>query len=176
MKPGAHLINAARGTVVDIDALAAPCERGHLAGAAIDVFPVEPKGNDEEFSRRCVGMDNVILTPHIGGSTLEAQDNIGIEVAEQAGPLQRQRLDPDGGELPGSHAARTRRQPSPAAHPPQRARRAVADQRTVLARERHQHRRTVPADRSDDRLRGHRRRRRAGQRVSTGTLRTRVLY
>jgi len=81
MKPGALLINAARGTVVDIDALAAALDSGHIAGAAIDVFPVEPKGNDDEFTSPLRGRDNVILTPHVGGSTLEAQDNIGIEVA-----------------------------------------------------------------------------------------------
>ncbi len=81
MRKGALLINASRGTVVDIDALAEALRTGHLAGAAIDVFPVEPKGNDDPFVSPLVGMDNVILTPHIGGSTLEAQDNIGIEVA-----------------------------------------------------------------------------------------------
>ncbi len=81
MKPGAMLINAARGTVVDIDALAAALKSGHIAGAAIDVFPIEPKGNDDAFVSPLIGMDNVILTPHVGGSTLEAQDNIGIEVA-----------------------------------------------------------------------------------------------
>ena len=81
MKPGAHLINAARGTVVDIDALADALRRGHLAGAAVDVFPAEPKGNDDPFESALLGLDNVILTPHVGGSTLEAQDNIGIEVA-----------------------------------------------------------------------------------------------
>jgi D-3-phosphoglycerate dehydrogenase len=81
MRRGALLINASRGTVVDIDALAEALRSDHLAGAAIDVFPVEPKGNDDPFVSPLVGMDNVILTPHIGGSTLEAQDNIGIEVA-----------------------------------------------------------------------------------------------
>ncbi|PWK92167.1 phosphoglycerate dehydrogenase [Fulvimonas soli] len=83
MRPGALLINASRGTVVDIGALADALRRGHLAGAAVDVFPVEPKGNDDPFVSPLVGMDNVILTPHIGGSTLEAQDNIGIEVASK---------------------------------------------------------------------------------------------
>lgn len=81
MKPGAHLINASRGTVVDIDALAAALKAGALGGAAVDVFPVEPKGNAESFESPLRGLDNVILTPHVGGSTLEAQDNIGIEVA-----------------------------------------------------------------------------------------------
>ncbi len=81
MKPGAVLINASRGTVVDIDALSASLRSGHLAGAAIDVFPVEPKGNDDPFVTPLADLDNVILTPHVGGSTLEAQDNIGTEVA-----------------------------------------------------------------------------------------------
>lgn len=83
MRTGAMLINASRGTVVDIDALALALRQGHLAGAAVDVFPLEPKGNDDAFVSPLIGMDNVILTPHIGGSTLEAQDNIGIEVASK---------------------------------------------------------------------------------------------
>ena len=81
MKPGSHLINASRGTVVDIDALTAALESGHLQGAAIDVFPVEPQGNDTGFDSPLTRFDNVILTPHIGGSTAEAQANIGREVA-----------------------------------------------------------------------------------------------
>jgi len=81
MKPGAHVINASRGTVVDIDALAEALKSGKLGGAAVDVFPLEPKGNAELFESPLRGLDNVILTPHVGGSTLEAQDNIGIEVA-----------------------------------------------------------------------------------------------
>jgi D-3-phosphoglycerate dehydrogenase len=83
MHAGAMLINASRGSVVDIDALAVALRGGRLAGAAVDVFPTEPKGNDDAFVSPLVGMDNVILTPHIGGSTLEAQDNIGIEVASK---------------------------------------------------------------------------------------------
>ena len=81
MRPGAHLINASRGTVVDIDALAAALDSGHVGGAAVDVFPVEPKGNGDVFESPLARFDNVILTPHVGGSTLEAQDNIGTEVA-----------------------------------------------------------------------------------------------
>lgn len=83
MKPGSILINASRGTVVDIDALADALESGHLAGAAIDVFPVEPKSNDDEFISPLRAFDNTILTPHIGGSTAEAQENIGLEVASK---------------------------------------------------------------------------------------------
>ncbi len=83
MKPGSILINASRGTVVEIDPLAEALCAGKLLGAAIDVFPVEPRGNKDEFQSPLRGLDNVILTPHIGGSTLEAQANIGIEVAEK---------------------------------------------------------------------------------------------
>ncbi|MCG9785716.1 phosphoglycerate dehydrogenase [Vibrio barjaei] len=81
MKPGAIFINAARGTVVDIPALCDSLEAGHLAGAAIDVFPEEPKTNADPFESPLMKFDNVILTPHVGGSTQEAQENIGVEVA-----------------------------------------------------------------------------------------------
>jgi D-3-phosphoglycerate dehydrogenase len=81
MKKGTHLINASRGMVVDIDALVAALDAKHLAGAAIDVFPVEPQGNDSVFESPLTRFDNVILTPHIGGSTSEAQANIGREVS-----------------------------------------------------------------------------------------------
>lgn len=81
MKASAHLINASRGTVVDIDALAAALEAGAIAGAAIDVFPNEPQSNDQEFVSPLRRFDNVLLTPHVAGSTLEAQENIGSEVA-----------------------------------------------------------------------------------------------
>ncbi|MCD6681262.1 MAG: phosphoglycerate dehydrogenase [Burkholderiaceae bacterium] len=81
MKPGSFLINASRGNVVVIDALADALDSGHLLGAAIDVFPAEPKGNDGVFDSPLLRFDNVILTPHIGGSTSEAQANIGGEVA-----------------------------------------------------------------------------------------------
>lgn len=81
MKQGGILINASRGTVVDIDALAESLRDKRLSGAAIDVFPVEPKSNEEEFISPLREFDNVILTPHVGGSTQEAQENIGIEVA-----------------------------------------------------------------------------------------------
>ncbi|HLU79464.1 MAG TPA: phosphoglycerate dehydrogenase [Burkholderiaceae bacterium] len=83
MKPGAILINASRGTVVDIDALHQALLSGHLAGAALDVFPTEPKSRDEALDSPLRGMPNVILTPHIGGSTQESQENIGREVAEK---------------------------------------------------------------------------------------------
>lgn len=83
MKTGAVLINASRGTVIDIEALDSVLEQKKLLGAAIDVFPVEPKSNGEEFVSPLRRFNNVILTPHIGGSTVEAQENIGIEVAEK---------------------------------------------------------------------------------------------
>ncbi|KAJ3041811.1 hypothetical protein HDV00_008701 [Rhizophlyctis rosea] len=80
MKKGSYLINASRGTVVDIPALAASLKSGHLAGAAVDVFPVEPYANGPSFESELVGCPNTILTPHIGGSTEEAQSSIGVEV------------------------------------------------------------------------------------------------
>ncbi|HQX88762.1 MAG TPA: phosphoglycerate dehydrogenase [Moraxellaceae bacterium] len=83
MKQGAIFINAARGTCVDLDALADAIKSKHLNGAAIDVFPKEPKANGEIFESPLRGLENVILSPHIGGSTLEAQANIGLEVAEK---------------------------------------------------------------------------------------------
>jgi D-3-phosphoglycerate dehydrogenase len=83
MKTSGILINASRGTVVDIDALAIALKQKHLLGSAIDVFPIEPKSNRDEFKSPLRGLDNAILTPHIGGSTQEAQENIGVEVAEK---------------------------------------------------------------------------------------------
>ncbi len=76
MKKGAYLINLSRGHVVDVPALKEALESGHLAGASIDVFPSEPKNNTEPFVSELIGLPNTILTPHIGGSTLEAQQNI----------------------------------------------------------------------------------------------------
>jgi D-3-phosphoglycerate dehydrogenase len=81
MKKGSYLLNASRGTVVDIPALADALRRGHLGGAAIDVFPVEPESNDQPFKSELMELPNVLLTPHIGGSTSEAQEAIGREVA-----------------------------------------------------------------------------------------------
>lgn len=83
MRPGAVLINASRGTVVDIDALRAALDSGHLAGAAIDVYPSEPRSQGERFESPLAGLDQTILTPHVGGSTQEAQANIGFEVARK---------------------------------------------------------------------------------------------
>jgi D-3-phosphoglycerate dehydrogenase len=83
MKKGAKFINASRGTVVDIEAAAEALDRKHIAGAAFDVFPLEPEGNDEEFLSPLRKFDDVILTPHIAGSTIEAQANIGTEVSEK---------------------------------------------------------------------------------------------
>lgn len=81
MKTGSCLINASRGNVVDLDALTEALKKGHIKGAAIDVFPKEPSSNEKPFASPLVGLDQVILSPHIGGSTIEAQANIGHEVA-----------------------------------------------------------------------------------------------
>lgn len=83
MKPRALFINASRGMVVDYDSLRSHLESGHIAGAAVDVFPVEPKAQGETFESVLRGLDNVILTPHVGGSTQEAQEEIGRFVAEK---------------------------------------------------------------------------------------------
>ena len=83
MKPGAQLVQTSRGVVVDIAALAAALTSGHLAGAAVDVFPVEPKSTDAALDTALRGMPNVILTPHVAGSTEEAQVKIGVEVANK---------------------------------------------------------------------------------------------
>lgn len=81
MKPGSFLLNLSRGSVVNVAAVRDALDRGHLAGAAMDVYPREPKSGEEPFESELRGAENVILTPHIGGSTEEAQKNIGIEVA-----------------------------------------------------------------------------------------------
>jgi D-3-phosphoglycerate dehydrogenase len=83
MKPGARLINASRGRVVDIGALAEALRSKRIGGAALDVFPSEPKGAGDEFTSPMRQFDNVLLTPHVGGSTEEAQANIGVEVAQK---------------------------------------------------------------------------------------------
>lgn len=83
MKPGSKLLNLSRGFVVDVDALAAALDSGHLGGCAVDVFPEEPLKNGGPFESPLLGKENTILTPHIGGSTLEAQEDIGSFVSEK---------------------------------------------------------------------------------------------
>ena len=83
MKPGAILINLSRGDVMDVKAVKEALEKKHLGGMAVDVFPDEPKSNKDKFSFLLQNMPNVILTPHIGGSTIEAQEAIGLDVAEK---------------------------------------------------------------------------------------------
>jgi D-3-phosphoglycerate dehydrogenase / 2-oxoglutarate reductase len=81
MQPGSYLLNLSRGTVVDLDAVAAAIKSGHLGGCAVDVYPVEPEAAGEKHVTPLQGLDNTILTPHIGGSTMEAQESIGLEVS-----------------------------------------------------------------------------------------------
>lgn len=83
MKKGSYFLNLSRGTVVDINALAEARKSGHLAGVAVDVYPLEPKSKDEAFESPLQGLDNTIITPHIGGSTQEAQENIGLDAASK---------------------------------------------------------------------------------------------
>lgn len=82
MKKGSFLVNASRGTVIVIDDLTAALKSKHIAGCALDVFPIEPASNKEKFTSPLQGLPNVFLTPHVGGSTEEAQYSIGLEVAE----------------------------------------------------------------------------------------------
>ncbi|KAG0299448.1 hypothetical protein BGZ98_010041, partial [Dissophora globulifera] len=82
MKKGSFLINASRGTIVQIPALAKALRSGHLGGAAVDVFPKEPAANGKFFESELIGCPNTLLTPHIGGSTEEAQSMIGVEVSQ----------------------------------------------------------------------------------------------
>ena len=107
MKKGACLINNSRGSVVDLDALADAIKRGHIAGAAIDVFPVEPSSNKDKFASPLQGLDNVILTPHVGGSTEEAQERIGSEVARKFHRVFGCRLYDRRREFPSSSAFAT---------------------------------------------------------------------
>ncbi len=83
MKPASYLLNNARGSIVDLNAMRDAIESGHLAGAAVDVFPDEPAKSGESFSSPLQGLDNVILTPHVGGSTIEAQEAIALDVANK---------------------------------------------------------------------------------------------
>ncbi len=83
MKPDSFLINTSRGSIVDVDALTDAIDEKHLGGAAIDVFPKEPSNSKSPFTSPLIGRNNVILTPHVGGSTLEAQENISVEVSQK---------------------------------------------------------------------------------------------
>ncbi len=108
MKLGAYLLNNARGTVVDIDALAAALKAGHVGGAAVDVYPDEPEANSSEgFQSPLQGMPNTILTPHIGGSTLEAQEAIGREVATSLTKFARSGTTLGSVNFPGVELLRT---------------------------------------------------------------------
>jgi len=83
MKPGSYLLNNARGSIVDLNAMRDAIKSGQLAGAAVDVFPDEPAKSGESFSSPLQGLDNVILTPHVGGSTIEAQEAIALDIANK---------------------------------------------------------------------------------------------
>src|SRR5258708_36244817 len=121
MKRTAHLINASRGNVVDITALAVALEAGTIAGAAIDVFPSEPESNTQPFESPLRRFENVLLTPHIGGSTIEAQESIGLEVTAKLLKYSNNGSTMTAGNFPeGSPAEHRRKQqrPSTALHVP----------------------------------------------------------
>ena len=183
MKPGAYFINNSRGTVVDLDALADALREGRLRGAAVDVFPVEPGSNKERFASPLQGLDNVILTPHIGGSTEEAQERIGAEVA-------RKLVDySDTGSTMGAvNFPLAQLPPRPVGHAvypgsAQRAGHARTAERSARA-PRRQHRGSILRDLCRCRLCGARRRPSAADsqrvladiRALEGTIRARLLY
>jgi hypothetical protein len=154
MKDGVIFLNLSRGYVVDIEALARNLRKGKVRGAAVDVFPEEPRSNKEQFTSPLQGIRNVILTPHIGGSTEEAQQNIGVFVAARilryidSGPRSPASTSgPPGLGREGGAPVR----PPPREHP----RDAGADQRPFRAAPR-EHRGST-ADPGKPRLRGHRR-------------------
>ncbi len=155
MKKGAYFINNARGTVVDLDALAQALKDKHLRGAAVDVFPKEPAGNAEKFVSPLQGLENVILTPHIGGSTEEAQERIGAEVGAQVDRLFRHRLNGRRGQFPAGAIAAAPHWHALHARPPQRAR-DDGETEQYFFEPRHEYRVAIPADRRRSRLCGDR--------------------
>ena len=126
--PRSLFLNLSRGFVVDHAALRRNIESGHIAGAAIDVFPQEPKGRGEEFVSELRGLPNVILTPHVGGSTEEAQQDIGEFVAGKLADYMASGATSLSVNLPGITLPVRQRHAPPGAPAPQRARRAGRDQ------------------------------------------------
>ncbi len=153
MKRGSYLLNASRGTVVVIPALAAALRAGHLAGAAVDVYPEEPESNADGFRTPLQGLPNVILTPHIGGSTSEAQAAIGREVATVLTKFVTRGRDRRLGELSDRRAVGARRRAPDPQRAPQRARRSARHQQDRV-RSARQHPQPDAGDRSRDRLPG----------------------
>ena len=136
MPQGSYLLNLSRGSVVDIGALRDALVSGHLAGAALDVFPKEPSSGKDPFDSELRGLDNVILTPHIGGSTEEAQRNIGMEVSDALIAYAQTGSSIGCANLPEVQLPAHRGQLSHAQYPQGYARRAQPDQRTDCGHER----------------------------------------
>ena len=156
MKPRSMFINASRGMVVDDVALRDYLLSGHIAGAALDVFPVEPKAQGDEFESVLRGLDNVILTPHVGGSTQEAQEEIGWFVSGKLAVLRARGQHRPLGQPARRRRAAARRGPPPRLPAPQRARRARLRQRAARRAGRQRHR-PAALDPRRARLRRHRR-------------------
>ena len=145
MKPRSIFINAARGMVVDNESLRDHILSGHIAGAALDVFPVEPKAQGDAFESVLRGLDNVILTPHVGGSTQEAQEEIGYFVAGKFAGFALEGRTELSVNLPVRPGTAADHRPPDRLPAPQRARRARHHQRDPR-RQRRQHHRAVPLD------------------------------
>ena len=157
MRPRSLFLNLSRGFVVDHAALRRNIESGHIAGAAIDVFPEEPKGRGDEFVSELRGLPNVILTPHIGGSTEEAQQDIGEFVANKLAEYMASGATSLSVNLPGITLPVDQRHAPPGAPAPERARRAGLDQ-PGAGRARRQRRGPAAADQGRVRLRADRHR------------------
>ena len=163
MKPRSLFINASRGMVVDDVALRDNILSGHIAGAALDVFPVEPKAQGDEFQSVLRGLDNVILTPHVGGSTQEAQEEIGYFVAGKLAHFAKQGQTALSVNLPAVQAARPRGGLPGGLPARERARRARLGQQRA-GRPGRQRDRAVPLDPRPAGVRRHRRRGRGHRR------------
>ena len=124
MRPGSYLLNLSRGKVVDTEALRAALGRGHLGGAALDVYPAEPSPPWPSSTSASPSLPNVILTPHVGGSTEEAQGAIGREVAHALSEFINRGATDGRGELPAGRAAGHARDAPHPQRPPERPRRA----------------------------------------------------
>ena len=157
MQPRSLFLNLSRGFVVDYEALRDALVSGHVAGAAVDVFPNEPRNRGDAFTSPLVGLPNTILTPHVGGSTEEAQEDIGRFVAGKLRDYALHGTTDAVGQPPDAGARRRRARPARGARPPQHPRRARPAQ-PGAGRARHQHRRPGARHPRQPRVRRHRHR------------------
>ena len=157
MRPRSLFLNLSRGFVVDYDSLRDAVVAGHVAGAAVDVFPVEPRRRGDRFDSPLRGLPNVILTPHVGGSTEEAQEDIGRFVGDEAPRLRADRQHRPLGEPPHADPGPVPARAAHRAHPPQHPR-GAGDAQPGARRAPGEHRRPGAGHPRPDRVRRHRHR------------------